>query len=56
MRNWKANVVYEEAAGEYLLTFPTDMLKELDWKIGDDISVDTTDDGGIILKNESKNK
>lgn len=50
------NVEYDEELDEYVLPFPDELMKELDWKSGDIINwIDNKDGSWTLRKKEAKN-
>jgi bifunctional DNA-binding transcriptional regulator/antitoxin component of YhaV-PrlF toxin-antitoxin module len=47
--------VEADSDGELLLTFPDELMEDLDWKVGDTIQWIMNDDGSCTLKKKDEN-
>lgn len=48
-KTWTATVDTDPETGEQVLVFPEDMLALLQWKEGDELDFDVSDDGTIVI-------
>lgn len=55
MKSYTSKVVAINAFGEAIITLPDDLVKELDWRLHDNLSFEIDGDA-IIVKNITKEK
>ena len=53
MKSWTLNVEEDSETGDYMLSFPPDLLEEAGWKEGDEIIWKDQGDGSWLLTKKS---
>lgn len=52
MTTWTTNVEEDKETGEFLITFPDDLMEQLGWKEGDTVSWEQEGDNWILRRKE----
>ena len=50
LKSWTLNVEEDPETGDYMLTFPPDLLEQAGWKEGDNLNWIDQKDGSWLLK------